>query len=91
MATSSFLLPFRALKIHSPIDGVARAEFFFRFGIAKPTQLSCLVPFFNHLRPEREKNLLNIETPIDSAEGGNRTQAASELTITPLPLRLDSI
>ena len=61
----SFLLPFPAITLCSPIDGVARI-FLFSFllsGKARSRHLSCLVPSFTyHLRPERENNHLNIVT-----------------------------
>ena len=52
--------------------------FFQRSRNAGSCQLSGMVPFFTYpLRPEREKNYLNIATRPNYADGGNQTQAAS--------------
>ena len=55
-------LSFLALTRCLPIDGAARI-FLLHSVNARSRQLSCLVPSFtNHLRPESEKNHLNIAT-----------------------------
>ena len=71
---------FLALTLCSPIDGATRIfiSFFLHFGNADPYQLLCPVPLFAyHLRPEWEKNHMNIATQPIYASSGNQIWAAS--------------
>ena len=82
-----FSLPFLALTLVSPLDGMARNYHFHLFFIYEDAQdyviLTCLDPIYlsYHLIPERKKHLDNA-----GIEPSSPAWQASTLSITPSPL-----